>query len=194
MNKDLLILDADDVAFDFKNPAYRGLKKDFNIQVPADEWYSHDLEKILNLSNEKIIESFYNNKVLEESKINDGLKELVDEANRNNVSVVCLTARGWHPKGKEITEKAFLGADINIENVIAIPLHESKGDVIKTLQIEHRILGFADDHPRHVTEVFERSDIKVENVFVVDQSCNYNFSLKGVTRVFNLYEILDYLF
>lgn len=197
MDKPVCLIDLDDTLADLKEPMMKAMNAHTGKSIHWSTWADFDVSGIYEVPSEEFLQVCIDDFVLERAEIHDSTYNFMNILKRNGAYVVLITARGWHPRGGEITEEWILGHSLDVDEVIVVGEHESKAGVMA----KHfdRVSFTVDDRMKHCRE-YKQSGI-VDTTVVYTTPWNeyktsynpfigtYDFDL----RVRDLNEILFHL-
>jgi hypothetical protein len=107
-----------------------------------------------------------------------------------------ITARGWHPRGKEITEEWVSDYNLDIDELIVVEHDQSKTDVISGF---NNIVFSIDDRIKHCREYMRTG--RIQHVLVYDAPWNTHMTKHNPfvggddyhQRIFDLHEIIEHV-
>lgn len=146
-----LWFDVDDVLVDTSAELERSLRKLTGLHLPSHQWASHSFTDTYGLRPHQLEDmraAWERDEVLERALPFDGAAEALRMAARKGYHVGLITARGWHPEGREITEAMARDLGMPVERVLLLKFEDSKRDLL--LSTGTRVAGFLDDTARHV--------------------------------------------
>ncbi len=185
---DLVVIDMDDVlAYTRKNTciamnSYTGQNKHYN------DFYVFNLAEIYNVSPEEVMVALHQGDILENTMdIEPDAKVAIDFLTSRGKEVQILSARGWHAKGQEITERFVDLHDLKVSKVTLVGVDESKHNALSKMG---PIKLFIDDHYSHI----ESANTHCENIkHSLLRTRLRNKNIKYSKRVDCLSEIASYL-
>ena len=105
------------------------------------------------------------------------------------IETTILTARGWHPRGAEITKSWFELYDIPYTDIQVCQLHECKSDYIRRMD---NVLFTIDDAKSHCNKYNAMAENRPEFVFAYAMKWNEGVD-DGVIRINNLHDVGNYI-
>ena len=137
-------------------------------------------------------------RVIENVEINTSSRQFLKDLHDLDYHTVLITARGWHPYGRALTQQWVCehSLDWDIDELIVVDADQSKTDVIKKFG---KIKFSIDDRIKHCREYTQTGNI--EHVLVYDQPWNtdltrWNHEWGGNDydeRIHDLHEIIEHL-
>lgn len=182
-----LWFDVDDVLVDASTQLERSLRRLTGIHHPVHEWPSHSFADIYKIAHDRfdaMREAWACDRVLERSRVLDGSVDALKMGADKGYKIGLITARGWHPEGRQITQEMVDSNSMPVEQIIVMAFHESKSDLLLATKTD--IVGFADDTPRHVEGALSCG----WNGKLVSQPWNRESDLPRVASVLELVESL----
>ena len=194
--KNVCLVDLDDTLGDFKTPCMDALNRVTNQNIHWSKWDTYNFPKVYGLNQGEFLKVLMEEQVIENVEIYDSSYKFLNDLNDLDYHTVLITARGWHPDGKGITERWVADHDLNIDDLIVVHGHQSKVDVINKL---NNIVFSIDDRIKHCREYTQTG--KIEHVLVYDQPWNthltrWNHDWGGYDyneRITDLHEIIDHV-
>jgi hypothetical protein len=194
--KNICLVDLDDTLIDLKEPMKWAMDSETGKDIPWQNWDHFDVPSIYGLSQDEFLELCIRHKVLENAIIHSQSHRFLQDLNNLGYYTVLITARGWHPQGKEITEQYIIDHNLEVDELILVGVDESKAELARKFG---NIKFTIDDRMKHCRE-YMKSGI-VENVLLYDAPWNSYMSRLNPfvggydyhERIKNLHEIIRYL-
>src|SRR5471032_1042412 len=145
-----VLWDVDDVVTETSPEIYRAMLKMTGRDLPWEQWQHHDFVESYGIGVERIpemIDIWHQEKILEKSKVYEGVKAAMDALVADGYKVGMITARGWHVRGREVTEDMINEERLPVSRLIVLQYVDSKAETIKNSGLLVR--GFIDDTTRH---------------------------------------------
>jgi hypothetical protein len=146
----VLILDFDFVIADIGPGCQRACAAATGLPQISDEWTVYDQWKQYSMTLESFLDAMIKYRVLEEALIAPGTRQALEKAKANGLRLVVVSARGFHPNGKRITEVSCSEHQLPIDDVIMVDASASKKDVIAGYP---NVVGYVDDLPSHLDDI-----------------------------------------
>lgn len=196
MKNNVCIVDLDDTLGDLKNPMMEALKSATGKDIHWSKWDSFDVPSLYGITQQDFLNICINENILEKVIIHDSSYKFLNDLHKLNYYTVLITARGWHPQGKEITKKWVADHNLDIDELIVVEIDQSKTDVITKFD---NIIFSIDDRIKHCREYIQSGLVK--HVLVYDAPWNshmtkWNPFWKGDDyheRIYDLHEIIDHV-
>lgn len=193
--KKLFIFDVDDVMYDLKHTIQKALTLETGKDIHHEDWYSFNLNTVYDVDIKVIFDAFHKHDILNNGVLNFDIYKVIDSLKQSGVETLALTARGWHPKGEEITQAFFEDNKINMDNIKVVQHHESKSDYIASLK-DYDIIGYVDDNARHIHQTKQLLGEDIRKYFLRNQPWNRSYDtleLGNIDRINSLLEINTHL-
>ena len=144
MKKPELILDMDDVLINIFKPMRKSLNEFMNQEVTESEFSDYNVTLTYpGLTLDQFYDVLLTKSVLERGVPVQGAVEATRLLSKEfTLSVV--TARGWHPEGKKITENQLSDHGFCIDRLIVTQPGQSKSSAVSHLS--NRFVAIVDDH------------------------------------------------
>lgn len=133
----IAILDLDDTILDLETPLREAFPFVKNIKG-KDRYHERS----------KILEVIYENKLLQNLKPFQEAVNLLDKLRRNNIEVVFITARAWHPQAETVTKTNLRENGLYYDELIICDLEKLKGDYLN--KNDRYILSIEDNPYNHM--------------------------------------------
>lgn len=159
----IAILDVDDTLADLKQELMETMHKETGKHLHWSEWGSINVDKFYGVNLNQFLDIMLKHDVIDRLQPHEESKEVLDKLRAYGFRIVMVTARGWHPTGKDNTVKWLEKHHLPFDEVITVPLTECKVESIRKFGRVHLAV---DDNTKHV-EAFAKSGI-------VDHSYLYN--------------------
>jgi 5'(3')-deoxyribonucleotidase len=165
--KNVCLIDLDDTLGDLKLPMMQALNRATGKDMHWSDWDTYDVPDLYDVTHERFLDILINEHVIESTVIHDSSYEFLNSLNDMDFHTVLITARGWHPKGTEITEKWITSHNLDVDELIVVDADQSKTDVINKFgTIEFSV----DDRIKHCREYTQCG--KVNSVILYDAPWN----------------------
>ncbi len=182
--KKWVIFDVDDVLVNFRQSLYLACKK-INRDIHWDQWTSYDHPSIYGfVSQEQFREFMAQHAVLENAVVEEGVKQTLQLLRDRDYSLGLITARGWHPDGKDITNKMVRDNDLAIDKVVVSHVYTDKKSAFIN-QFDGEIVAYFDDSAHHVRDFLEHG----VSSYLLDRP--WNISEIELPRIHSISEVLD---
>lgn len=184
----IAIVDVDDTIADLKQELMHALDRETGKSVHWSKWTGMNVERLYGLSFQEMFDTMIKHNVIDKLSPHSEAKEVLDRAKSLGTEIIIVTARGWHPSGKESTIKWLQNHKIPFDEVITVPIPGCKVDAIKKFG---KVSLAVDDNVKHV-DAFQKSGI-VENVYLYATPWNEKVSRTRFNRINSLHKILESL-
>lgn len=151
----IAVLDLDDTILDLETP----LTEVFPV---ITHW--KDSERYKNRS--KILNSIFDNDLLINLKAFSKALDFINDLRNNNIQIVLITARAWHPNAEEITRTNLEKNNIIFDDLIICELNKNKGEFLN--KNDRYILSIEDNPYNHMNLKFsgvERPYCRITEAF-----------------------------
>lgn len=190
-HKPVAIIDIDDTVGDMRTLMCDALNHFTGKDIHWTEWSRFRVEDFYKISFNEFFDVLTEYKVIENMLPHVNSTLLVDRLKDAGYHICFLTARSWHPNGRDITKEWLNVHGFHVDELMLCNVGESKSDILnsKFANIEFAV----DDSVSHCREYVRNSRIK--NVFVYDMPWNKCEILDNshARRIQDLMEILDHM-
>lgn len=139
-------------------------------RIPWQAWDGYNLAEIFDIEHQACIEAFLSHDVLSRCEPEPFARELLQAASETGMSVHILTARGWHPDGRAITEHWLREHAIPVDHLEVIELGRCKSGYLAGLPVRPSV--FVDDAPHHIQGAIPH----VERALLMDRPWNRTYA------------------
>ncbi|WP_018234339.1 HAD family hydrolase [Thioalkalivibrio thiocyanodenitrificans] len=147
-----VVFDMDDVVANIGPLILEALNERTGKSFSLEDWHTYDLAQIYDLSYSQMLQALYDHKVLERATPAKGALEVMGLARDAGFHVGILTARGWHPEGRSISERWLADNGLMVDRLHVLSPDECKAEVICEFG---DVELFIDDYHKHVLAVHE---------------------------------------
>lgn len=169
--RDIIVLDCDDVLANSKYVFAEGISNQIGMPVDPNTWQNYSLTKIYPTLNwDRWIQQIIEEETLSSIPVNPLAKILIDSL-KHHSKIIILTARGFHPDAKRVTEEWARTNNLEIDDVIVTDNTICKSDILKKF---NSVLLYVDDNSDYFLKATQLPHIK--NVFLMDQPWNRHIS------------------
>lgn len=164
-----LWLDVDDVLVETSPLTEASLRALTGKTIPISSWPHHHFAEIYGLDAQGVdamCQAWMSERVLERAPLRAGVPEALNRLAEADFELGIITARGWHPYGREITEDMVATHRLPVSEIVVMDFEESKAEVLAALGA--RVDGMVDDTARHVRGFLERG----VKAFIMSHSWN----------------------
>lgn len=133
----IAIIDLDDTILDLETPlreAFPPIK-----DIKGELRYKNRLT---------ILDVIRENRLLQKLKPFDEAVKLLNMLKRNNIQIVFITARAWHPNAETVTRDNLHENNLYYDELIICDLHQKKGDFLN--KNDRYILSIEDNPYNHM--------------------------------------------
>lgn len=181
-NPGVIVFDLDDVIFDLRSQVEKALHAASGQYLPWQDWHTYALHDLYDLSHNEILDAFGRHRILECALPEPDACAAVEAVRSVGYQVAAVTARGWHPEGRRITEESLVRHGLDVDELHVVALADSKRHVIEQIGQVQLII---DDSPTHLLHL-DGGPWKV-----VAQDRPWNRHLTHLPRVSTLAQFAD---
>lgn len=178
----IAVFDCDDVLANLRDPLEGLVSSHLKRPVSWKEWDQYDIGNIYNFHFGEICKTIVEQEVLLDLTPDHYALELLTDLKQQNYRIKVLTARGYHPKGREVTFEWLRKNNLPIDDVICVKLHENKRDYLSLMS---NVEFYVEDNHHHAEQAHHLHNVK--QVFLIDRP--WNQQVTNVTRVNNLQDV-----
>jgi phosphoserine phosphatase len=184
MKSKIAVFDCDDVLANLRDPLQDLVSEHLGRPVSWKEWDQYEIGKVYGFNFSHVCQMLVERDTLAKLQADPYAKQLIDAYKQDGCKTVILTARGYHPTGKQITEQWVADNNLPIDEVICIPLGDEKRDYLKHMG---NVQVYVEDNHNHAEQA--HGLLNVKSVYLLDRP--WNRDVTNVTRVSCLSEILQ---
>lgn len=188
------LVDLDDTLADFRTPMIATVNR---VTGRDTVWEGYDIPAHAGLTHTEFIDILIQEDIISQIGIHDSSHKFLNDLHRLNYYTVLITARGWHPEGRELTQQWVDKHGLDIDELIVVDAHESKTDVIAKFGDD--IKFSIDDRMKHCREYSQTNSINhvlLYNAIWNENMGRWNTDWNGYDydeRIFDLSEIIDHV-
>ena len=180
-----IIFDLDDTLGELSIPLMHTLNKITKQDFTVADWNSFYISEMYDMTNEELFEAMIDFKLLEKMLPYADVKDVLTHLKKNH-TINIVTARAWHPDGRNITEKWFAKHQIPYDNIVICDVDKSKIDCISTID---DIVLAVDDRDTHCEDFTNYG--KIKKVLMMHQPWNTKES--HIERIHSIKEVLNHI-
>lgn len=152
--KQWAVFDFDDVLVNFAQSAQETLVKLGYPDIPVSAWKNYNIDETYGLkSHKEFVDIMINEGILSNSKVHDGVHDVLNSFKEQGLSIGILTARGWHPKAVQITNEFIEEHKLPIDKVVICAGHTNSKLSFASQYLENgEIKCYVDDSPQHIRD------------------------------------------
>lgn len=184
------VIDLDDTLSGLRYPLMDTMNRLKNKNIHWEKWGVLDIEQLYGITNDEFLLIAGENFLLERSQPHPEAREFMYKLHNAGLETTILTARGWHPRAKEMTQNWLNLYDIPHTQIVVCNLECTKADYIRHMD---NVLFTIDDSPRHCNGYSTMELNRPEYVFVYDMPWNITNLESDVIRIKNLEEISNHI-
>lgn len=163
----LVVFDVDEVLVNLRDPMAEALNALTGRSLTWHEWTCYDLTEVYGVPLSACLDALRAHRVLERCWLEPHAKACVARARALGYATAAVTARGWHPHGRALTERLFTEHEVAIDHLRVVDLGQSKREALSTLP--GPVVYLIEDNLAHLREA-ERAGIPV--AVLVDRPWN----------------------
>ena len=152
--KEVAIFDVDDclgVLFTLLHPE---LEKVAGKAIPREKWANQDIERDYGITTQMLLDVIVERELLQKMEPLPNAVRIVNAIHDLGYRTVALTARAYHPQGQNITEDWMSRKGFMMDEVVILPVGQSKADMVRKIVGERGFAAmFIDDAGKHVRGV-----------------------------------------
>ena len=186
----IAVIDIDDTLADLRSPMCNSLNMVCESKYHWEQWTGDNtVENLYDISTDQLLSAIEDDSLLENLIPHPEVSEFMHMLHKLDYYVTFLTARAWHPRGKEITSRWLTSHNIEYDRLIVCPLEANKAEIVKTnfVNVDFTV----DDSVRHCYAYAKEQSIK--NVYMYDMPWNRNITDSRIQRITSLTEILGHM-
>lgn len=184
------VIDLDDTLSGLRYPLMDTMNRLSGKNIHWENWGFLDIEQLYGISNDEFLDIAGEHFLLERSHPHPETRDFMFKLHEAGVETTILTARGWHPRAKEMTRDWFNLYDIPHTQIVVCDLECKKADYIRHMD---NVLFTVDDSTRHCNGYHTMEVNRPEYVFVYDMPWNTANLEPGVIRIKNLHDISNHI-
>lgn len=186
MRKPVVIFDLDDVLVNLRDSLNQALNRVTRTESDWRDWHTFDLSKIYQIPHDKVLDTILQHNVLESCTPEPGAQKALQAVHEAGFHTVILTARAWHPSGREITENFLQLHQFSYDQLVLSDLSMCKTGYMAPWNNIHL---YVDDHASHVRNACNLPNVKHSLLF----ERPWNQQTSHDQRISDLSEIPSYL-
>lgn len=185
------VFDLDDTLSNLKEAIMPVMIGKSGINIHWSEWKAHNIDKTYGLTTRQFFDMIVEYEIFENSIPLEGAIEVVNQFKENGYNIVIVTARGWHERGKEVSENWLQKNGIKFDEVFVTGLNQNKTEVLEHLNTVDFVV---DDRYKNCLDFLMSG--KVNRTFLVDSPWNRAEHQKHpkIDRISNLEQIREILY
>jgi uncharacterized HAD superfamily protein len=187
------IIDIDDTIAELVPLLVEVFNEMSGAKLTVNDWTSYNVYDIYGVPQKEYFEVCNQRQIMERCMPICLAKETLDVLHYDmKWEILYLTARGWHPLGREITDEWLRRWEFpQPENLHVVGVNESKVNYLIDNEIYADLL--ADDNPKHVKDFINHSKelkLQLSTIFMIDQPWNKANTELNPYRVSSIFDIL----
>lgn len=159
-----VVLDLDDTLASMREPLHKILNEEAGMDLHWSNWNTVCADSLYNVTPERFFELALAHRLIERLVPHTEAKPFMDRLAATGAKINILSARGWHPRGKTITEGWLRHWEIPYDEIFICGVEDVKADYIKDMG---SILFAVDDSPRHCNQ-YAQSENAPDYVFAYE--------------------------
>lgn len=186
------IIDLDDTLGALREVLAESLSKEVGQPIDWRTWKHHHISDSFGISQERFLEMLIDGRLLETMPPHSEARDFMSGLGELGVRRIILTARGWHPRAKDITESWLNAHGIPYDEVLTCSLTESKAEYIQ--RMEENVLFTVDDSASHCNGYASLKSKKPDFIFAYEMPwTRHHLNNECIVPIGNLNEIFDYI-
>ena len=181
-----VVFDLDDVLANLRDHLMCMLRHQTGQDVHWEEWHQYELGSVYNTTAEVIMGWVLEHQVLESASLEPHAQVAVHAARQCGYRVAVVTARGWHPRGKRLTEEWLARHGLDIDELHLVPAFGDKSGILRGLG---SVAYFIDDNVGHLYPA--QALPEVGETLLIDRP--WNRQDREIRRLFGLDEFVELL-
>lgn len=181
------VFDLDDTLLDFKTQIMNSLESEYDQYVHWNNWTGYNLLEIYDLTPEQLRDAWIKHECLETATPLLYSRQVLLKAKEMGLNVVLVSARSWHPEGRDLTEAWLKTYDMPYDDLIITTPGDNKVDSLS----DYDEFEFGIDDHFHNCKDFSDSD-KFNKTFMVHAPWNRSECLEqhDIERLYCLNDLL----
>lgn len=187
-SKKVAIIDVDDTIAQFRHTLRNIIEEIKGENISMDRWDCTNLDKTFDVSFDHVFEIMIDrNTLVDDLTPEQHASSLLNYLNKNDYYIDILTARGWHPRGKQVTEQWLQKHDLCFDEVTSVPMDMCKEQVLskKYKDVDLTI----DDNPKHCLAYADSNVVK--NTYLIDRMWNKDVKHHNIKRINCLSDLIE---
>ena len=178
-----IILDLDDVLANLRESLYQVMRRTTRIDKHWREWTHYDLRQHYQVDDAFLDEVLMREQALESCQPEPGAAEMTHALSDLGYELIVVTARGWHPKARELSQ-----AWLNLHEMKHDGLHVTQlgGNKLQVLTGIDTVMLAVDDHPNNLRRY------RQAGIATLMPSMPWNADYHDSPRIDNLQSVVDY--
>ncbi len=181
-----IVFDLDDVLANLRDHLMAMLWRKTGRHIHWNDWQQYELGSVYEASTEIIMQWVLEEQVLESASLEPHAVRAVQAAKARGYAVAVVTARGWHPRGRRLTEDWLGNYGLDVDELHLVPAFGDKSGVLRDFR---EVAYFVDDHVGHLYPARDLPEVK--KVLLVDRP--WNRQDREMHRLFGLDEFIRLL-
>ncbi|MDJ0862569.1 MAG: hypothetical protein QNJ82_10050 [Gammaproteobacteria bacterium] len=181
-----VVFDLDDVLANLRDHLMNMLVRQTGHGIHWNQWHEYELGSVYQTTTERIMGWVLEHRVLESASLEPHAQPAVRTARQLGHRIAVVTARGWHPRGVQLTEEWLVANGLDVDELHLVPAFGDKSNVLRKLG---RVAYFVDDHVGHLYPA--RTLPEVCETLLIDRP--WNRKDRQIRRLFGLDEFVELL-
>lgn len=179
-----VVLDLDETLADITTGWLQALKPVTGIHLTRADLTQYNMSSFFpQMNTTQMLANALQNRVLENATPLVNARLALQHLQNHDITVTILTARGWHPDAKRLTQRWLTKHQLPYSQLFIVPWGANKGQYLRQ-QVGHGIDAFIDDHVDNVRQV--KQALPGINTLLLDQPWNQKHTdLRRVSSVFS---------
>lgn len=141
--------DLDDVVANLRDLFVKSMNQKLGVNIQVKDWLSYDHFQSY-MSAQEFLQLIVDDRILETCEAEPGAISSIQRLQAKGYKVAIVTARGYHPRGRQITEQWFSGQGLKVDSLQLVEPGQSKVDALSKLP---NLVGYVDDHIKHLESI-----------------------------------------
>lgn len=186
-----IIFDMDDVVAKMREPMSEHFNEVSDRYIHHEDWHTLDCIELYDVPFDA--DHMVEKRIIERCVPEEDAKATFDRLHELGFRIAVATARGWHPKGAELTEEWLHNHGLHQDEIHVVELAGGAGKsaVFDNIAKKGRIAGFIDDQDKYLKQSFNHD--AVEKTYAMTRPWNKH-SVDFDHRVKSLTEFTDHVF
>lgn len=143
--------DLDEVLCNLRDGTMAALRRRHGYYPHWSEWTTFGHNRAHGVSDEEYLRIIVEERILEAAALEPFAREVIDDCHRLGFRTAVITARGYHPRGEEVTREWLDRHALKIDELRIVKFGESKVDVIRALG---PVRAYIDDNADHIDALY----------------------------------------
>lgn len=179
--------DLDDVLANMREPMCASMTRRVGKKFSVSDWTDYDYFDG-HMSAKEFLQMLVDDRVLETCSPEPGAMASLQRLQAKGLKIAVITARGYHPRGEEVTLTWFAEQGVKIDSLQIVQPGQSKVEALAKLP---NVIGYVDDHIKHLENIskanpgmslhlmarpWNQHDKKFERVYTVSEYAEHSLT------------------